>query len=163
MNTKDDIPFFEDPESARKPGVKTIEREMINAIVYNPAKDEVICLDWQKFGWRTFILGGIEKDENALAAALREITEETGYENLRFVSYLGLVRSGYFAAHKNENRISNATALLFSLENEERKEVKDSENLPHIFAWLPRPKVQDFLTLSSQKYIWERAQKYLKS
>ncbi|MBX4199901.1 NUDIX domain-containing protein [Candidatus Parcubacteria bacterium] len=157
------VPYFEDEDSKQKPGVRVVERNNINAIVYNKETDEVLCLDWQKFGWKTFIIGGVEGDEDPVEAAKREILEETGYKNLKLISHLGKTRSGYYAAHKGENRISNATGLLFELENDEREVVPDAENLPHIFIWLPQSKVSSFITPSSQKYYWQKAQEYLTS
>jgi 8-oxo-dGTP pyrophosphatase MutT (NUDIX family) len=158
MTTQNEIPYFEDAESALMPNLPAVERDAINAIVYNPTKDEVLCLDWVKFGWKTFIIGGIEKGEDAVTAALREILEEAGYKDIRFVADLGKTRSGYYAAHKGENRISNATGLLFELVSEVKDEVEHPENLPHVFRWVPRTEVSSYLTLSSQKYIWEKAQ-----
>lgn len=154
------IPYFEDEQSKLKPGLQPVERESINAILYDPARNQILCLDWKEWGWRTFIIGGVEGGEDPVQAALREIGEETGYKNIRFVSELGKTRSGYFAAHKNENRISNATGLLFELLNDEKDEVNQSA-LPHIFVWMHRDQVSDYLTLSSQKYIWDRAQALL--
>lgn len=157
------IPYFEDADSALQPGIPTVERKAINAIVYNPVDGTVLCLDWQKYGWKTFIIGGVEGDEDPAVAALREIKEETGYRNLILIANLGETRSAYFAAHKHENRISNATCFLFQLENEEKDEVPETENDLHIPVWLPRNEVAAFLTPSSQKHIWEQAQAYLPS
>jgi len=110
-----EIPYFEDEDSKLRPELPIIERPTINAILWNPRTNEFVCLDWQEFGWKTFIIGGIEEDkgEDARAAASREIEEETGYTDIEFVAEIGKLRSGYFAAHKNENRIANTTGLLF--------------------------------------------------
>ena len=155
------IPYFEDEFSAMKPGIPIVERDAINAIVYNRTNDEVLCLDWAKFGWRSFIIGGIEGEEDSVAAALREISEETGYRDLKFIARLGRTRSGCYAAHKGVNRISNATGLLFELISNSREEVLGLENLPHTFIWIKRSEVSSFINLTSQKYIWEKAQEYL--
>jgi hypothetical protein len=161
MDMDNQIPYFEDPESALMPGIPVVERDAINAIVWNPLSGEALCLDWEKFGWKTFIIGGIEKDESEIEAALREIKEETGYQNLRFLLDLGKTRSGYYAAHKGENRISNATGLLFELIDDQKIEVPDANELPHVFRWIKRDEVLDFITLSSQKHIWEKALSHL--
>ncbi len=160
MNTND-IPYFEDEETKPQPGYPTVERAAINAIVYDPTTDTVLCLDWNKFDWKTFIIGGIEDDEDPITAALREIKEETGYCNLKLVSEFGNMRSGYFAAHKNENRISNATNFLFELENDERDEISEPERVQHTVVWVPREEVATFVNLSSQKYAWEKAEQLL--
>ena len=96
---QNDIPYFEDEDSKLKPDLPIVERETINAILYNPETKEVLCLDWEKFGWKTFVIGGVEDNESPREAAIREIEEETGYVNLEFIADLGRLRSGYFAAH----------------------------------------------------------------
>lgn len=156
-----DIPYFEDEETKPQPGYPTVERETINAIIYDPVTDEVLCLDWNNFDWKTFIIGGVEEGEDPVVGALREIEEETGYTDLEFVADVGRMKSGYFAAHKNENRIANATGLIFKLKSRTQKEISEAEKGVHTMLWLPRDQVADFVNLSSQRYAWEKAQALL--
>ncbi len=156
MNTET-IPYFEDEQSKLLPDQPIVERNTINAIIYNRAKNEVLCLDWPKFDWHTFVIGGIEGDEDPIESAKREILEETGYKNIEFISETGKTRSGYYAAHKKENRISNATGLLFELVDETREATTESETANHVFKWIPRGEVADFINLDSQRYIWKKA------
>jgi 8-oxo-dGTP pyrophosphatase MutT (NUDIX family) len=151
-----EIPYFEDETSKLRPDLPIVERETINAIVWNPETDEVLCLDWEKFGWKTFIIGGIENNEDPTETAIREIEEETGYTNIEFLAELGKLRSGYFATHKNQNRIANTVGFLFKLTDTEKKDV-DATNLPHVFKWIKREDVASYINLSSQKYLWEKA------
>ncbi len=161
MNTTN-IPYFEDEDSRLKPDLPIVERETVNVIVHNPAKDQVLCLEWEKFNWKTFIIGGVDNNEDSASAALREIKEETGYKNLELICEIGKLRSGYYAAHKNENRIANTTGFLFKLLNEDQDKVDESEVTNHVFKWIPKNNVESFVNLSSQKYLWTKALEYLK-
>lgn len=157
----ENIPYFEDEDSKLIPNLPIIERETINVIVYNPQTDEVMCLDWEKFGWKTFIIGGIENNEEIHLAALREIKEETGYKNLSFISEIGKLRSGYYATHKKENRIANTTGLVFKLLDTDQDPINEEETAQHIFKWIPKDEVSSYVNLSSQKYLWEKAISFL--
>ena len=160
---KETIPYFEDEESKPKQGSPVVERATINAILWDPSADTFLCLDWQKFGWKTFIIGGIDEGEEAARAAAREIVEETGYSDVTFVAELGKLRSGYFAAHKNENRIAHTTGLLFKLKSRAQAARENAAALPHTFQWVPRSEVGEFITLSSQKYLWNKAQAHCRN
>ncbi|MFH1749328.1 MAG: class I tRNA ligase family protein [bacterium] len=116
---------------------KTIERKTIQAIVRNPKTGKFLCLNWKKQPWTTFIVGGVNKNENIITAAKREVLEETGYKNLKLIRKLGIeVQAEYYAAHKNENRKAYATAILFELINEEQDNISKEEKEKHKVTWL---------------------------
>lgn len=151
------VPYFEDEDSKLEPDFPIVERPTINAILWDPHNDQVLCLNWEKFGWITFVVGGIEEGEEAVQAARREIEEETGYTNIELMANLGKIRSAYFAKHKNENRIAHTTGLLFKLVSDERPTIPDQSALPHVSEWAPRSDVSARLGISSQKYLWDKA------
>ena len=155
------ILYFEDEDSKLHSDLPIVERTTINAILWNPNLDEFLCLDWERFGWKTFIIGGVKDEENILEAAIREIEEETGYIDMEFIANLGKLRSGYFATHKGENRIANTTGFLFGLKSDKQNTVENAVDLPHVFKWIPRNEVGAFLTLSSQKYLWDQDQEHI--
>jgi leucyl-tRNA synthetase len=109
-------------------GKKDVYRTNVHAFVRNPKDNTYLCLKWKKFDWNTFIIGGVEENEDVIEAAKREVREETGYKNIKFIKSLGeSVEAHYFAAHKDENRISISIPVLFELIDEEREEVTQEE------------------------------------
>ena len=156
------IPYFEDKDNGLRPGLPNVQRNTVMVILWNPQTAEVGCLDWGKFGWKTFVVGGVE-EETPYDAAIREVAEETGYIDIEFLVELGKLRAGYFATHKGENRIARVTGYLFKLKSEERIIVGSGESHLHIFKWIPWKEVSSFLTPSSNKYLWGKARPYLTS
>ena len=129
------IPKLIDQKNPHVPGKEIVFRDAVIAVVRNPKNNQYLCLKWKKHPWVTFVMGGIEKDENAVEAAIREIREETGYQNVRFVKDLGSAQSEFFAAHKGVNRIAHTRNLLFELENEIKKEISNEESQIHELEW----------------------------
>ncbi len=153
----DEIPFFEDQTNRVIPGQPVIERDVATCVLYNPKTDEVLCLKWGSFDWKTLINGGIDEGEDAITAAKREICEETGYKDIRFLADLGKVRSSFYAANKKENRIANSTGLIFELITNERVDIDASELAKHISEWVHKDKVASYINIDWQLYLWEKA------
>lgn len=145
-------PYFPDLENPFKPGKETIFREVVHSIVLNQKTGKILCLDWKDFGWKTFVIGGKENNEDAVEAALREIKEETGYKNLKFIKKLaGPWVNKFYAKHKDINRIAKAELLLFELENEDRDEVSIDETGRHNVVWIDKDKLKDFISGITEK------------
>lgn len=119
-------------------GQPYVERHTIHALVRNPKTGLYLCLKWKQFPWTTLVVGGVDEGENPVDAARREVYEETGYKNLKFVRNLGgEVKAQYNAAHKKQNRIAFTTGVVFELENEERAEITEEEKAKFEVEWLP--------------------------
>ena len=131
------VPNIIDKRNPPIKGKKFIERKNIHAIVRDLTTGMYLGLKWKKFNWTTFPMGGIEEGEDVVTAAKREITEETGFTNVKLVKVLpGRTRAEYFAAHKDENRISYTTAVVFDLIGKEQVEVSQKEKESHDIIWL---------------------------
>ena len=129
-------PRMIDADNPHQEGKEIVERTGILAVVYDPSTSRYLCLKWKEQPWTTFVCGGTEEGEDPVSAALREIKEETGYTNVRFVESLGQTQSEFFAAHKDLNRIGHSHLLYFELTDDTREAVADEEVAKHTVEWL---------------------------
>lgn len=114
------------------------QRIVAHCIVKHPSEEKVLTLRWKNHDWHTFITGGIEEGEEPDEAAAREITEETGYKNLRFVKEMPLViNSHFYAAHKDVNRDILVHVLLFELQDLGVGETNKAEHENFETEWWP--------------------------
>lgn len=130
-------PRMIDAENPWVDGKKVVSRRMILGIVHDPKTDKYLALKWKKQPWTTFVTGGVDEGEDIVEAAKREIKEETGYKNLKLVRVLGgPIRSEFFAAHKDENRVAIGSSILFELENDEKDAPSAEELEKHEPVWM---------------------------
>lgn len=135
-------PRIVDDRSPHVEGKETIFRNAVIVVVRNPKTDKYLCLKWKKQPWVTFVMGGIEEGEEKIQAALREVAEETGYKNLKFIKDLGSAQSEFYAAHKGVNRIAHTRNLLFELVDESREEISEEESEIHELEWRSFEEIQ---------------------
>ncbi len=144
-------------------GKEMVERNIVEVIIKHWDKDEYFCLDWKKFGWKSFIIGGIEKGETQEEAAVREMKEESGYQNMKVISGIAHeVHSKFFAEHKDINRHAKRTYVYIELLDGEYIEPQEEDVQNHKGSWIKRDDVADFLNLAEAQMAWDalRADKY---
>lgn len=138
-------------------GKQQVVRNAVHGIVYDPKNDKYLCVRWKKFPWTAFVVGGVEPEDNdnIVVAATREIREETGYKNIKFVRVLGdKVVSEYFAAHKDINRKAFVNAVLFELIDEERDEISAEEQAIQEAVWLSRSEITKDTMTCAELDLW---------
>lgn len=120
------------------------ERQSIVAIIFDKRTKKYLSLNWgTHLGGSLFIGGGIDKEEDVITAALREIKEETGYLHLTHISQTQQIYHNYFAHSKNVARRIAATGLLFELADDTKVETSLEENEKNKFTieWLSEKEV----------------------
>ncbi|MCR4312518.1 MAG: class I tRNA ligase family protein, partial [Candidatus Uhrbacteria bacterium] len=136
-----------------------VERNAAVCIVKHWSEDKYLISLYKASGWRGFVIGGIEQGEKPEEAGAREVTEETGYKNVRFVKPLGgTVHAQFYHAVKHVNRWAKFQGLLFELTDGEREEVAADEKALADLEWVSADKVMEYLTAPDIKCIWSRVQ-----
>ncbi len=106
------------------------KKNSIVAIVYDEQKDKYLTINWNQLGGRLFI-GGTKKDgETSVACATREVTEETGYDDLELVRETFKINHHYYAYNKDKYFEIESTGVLFKLKSyhQVEQQLDDDEN-----------------------------------
>ncbi len=144
-------------EDAIRPDKETVERKMICAIVKHWKEDKIYCLNWEKFGWHSFVLGGIDDGETAEEAAKREVIEETGYQNIESIEKISIVtHNNFFARHRDENRYSISECFIVTLADGSHHEPEIEHTKNHTGVWKDRREIKSYLNQPSNKYYWDQ-------
>lgn len=131
-------------------------RNAVMCIVKHWEKNEYLCLQWKEHpDIRSFISGGIEEGESPEDAGKREILEESGYKNPKFVRRVGNVSyTEFYHQVKKTNVRARFTYLYYELENGERDAIAAEEEKIHDMIWKKENEVHDFLSLLERDAIW---------
>lgn len=149
------LPNIIDLRNPPKPGKDYVERRNVHPIVLDRKTGKYLALKWKKYDWTTFPMGGIEEGEDIVEAARREVREETGFTNLKLIKVLdGTVRAEYFAAHKDQNRISFTNAVLFELVDHTKVDIDQKEKDAHEIIWLDRNQLNYNVMTHAEIEMW---------
>ena len=132
-----------------------IERDVSMCIVEHWKEKKYIGLKWKKQSWRSFVVGGTD-GQDYVTAGMREILEETGFKNVKFIKYIGgKMHAKFWAPNKNENRFAHFQGLHFKLENNENVGVSNEEKMKHEVVWLTESELDSFLDHGEGQELWK--------
>ena len=112
--------------------MKEIEEHLTaGGVIYNKGK---VALLRDRWGRLVFAKGHIEKGEDIKDAAKREVTEETGYVNLKTIKKFDKVDLNYKIGSQKHHKILHQ--FLFELENKERNISLMEDHEIYELVWL---------------------------
>ena len=150
-------PYFTSTEKDKpRDDAETIARDTVIIVLKHWEKDEILCLDWKKQGWHSFIIGGIENGEDVKTAALRELEEETGYYNIKSIRIGETeVHNEFYASHKGINRYAKVIPVYIELADGSKNEISEEEASIHDLHWIKVDKLREFINLDNNMYIYD--------
>ena len=86
---------------------------------------------------------------------MREIKEETGYKNIKFIKCLPRIHSKFYQSVKKVNRFAHLNSAYVELVNGEMNDIAQEEKDLHKVFWISRQEVDVFLNREDMKTIWQ--------
>lgn len=142
---------------AVRPDAPFKTREAVMCVVKHWKDDSYLCIQWRDFPEiRSFVSGGIEEGESPEETGAREIIEETGYKNAKFIRSIGgTSRSRFYHQMKGTNVDARFRYLYYELQDGEQVPVAQEEAKKHEVLWKPKTEVANFLSLMEKVRFWD--------
>ena len=139
--------------SAIKEGKEMTERKVVNALIKHPTEDKYLCVKNKKFGWTNFVMGGIEEGETPIDAAIREVSEETGYTDITIEREMEFIYyDNFYAAHKDVNRHIECHTVVGKLNSLALEERSEEESKLQDVLWIDKKDLMKSLTTEAHQY-----------
>jgi 8-oxo-dGTP pyrophosphatase MutT (NUDIX family) len=140
--------------------MKSVYYRSAGGVVYRDG--QILLLDRPSRGEIRLPKGHVESGESDAEAALREVTEETGYASLEIVADLGMLRVEFHDAYKDRDVLRDERFFLMYLQADGHGKTNEPE-AQFVPRWIPSDKASDRLTFKSEKEFVRRALRWLKS
>lgn len=148
--------FYGKGEEKVRNNVKTQFRHSVIAVIRHNIEEKYLCVDCINRKCRSFVLGGIEKNENNVEAALREVREETGYTDIEINKVSDIsIYNHFYAGYKGVNRYAILDILFGKLLSEKREEMAEEESNKHIVKWIEAKELENFINIDNNLYVLE--------
>lgn len=157
---KFDLPIVEvveaktfDKENPPREGKKNTKRNVVICVIKNK-NGKFLTLKWRKLDWQNFVMGGVEAGEDIIESAKREIAEETGYTDVKYIGRMPFaLNSIFYAAHKDVNRDIRVDVLQFELlsDKQQEKELADYEDFESV--WVDQKDLPSLHPVGGLEYI----------
>jgi len=153
------MPIEDDPLNPPRPEFEEVARHTMIVHLLDKSTGKYALLNWHETleGTTTAVMGGIEEGQTPEEAALMEIREEVGLENVTITGKSRWVTGArYCASHKSQNRKAITWTLMAEVDNlDGQAEIAPEELKNHTLTWVEKDKVLDMLTPVHQKQVWE--------
>jgi 8-oxo-dGTP pyrophosphatase MutT (NUDIX family) len=127
---------------------KTICINAVCCVIKHHAENKYLVVKHHRSGISGYlaVCGSIDDGEIPEQTGSREILEETGYKNVKFIKNLGQpYYFNYFKASKDENRLLRLIPLYFETVNEEVEPMSEYEKAKQEPEWLFEKDIEQFL------------------
>lgn len=131
---------------ARETGQKRENEEFKNGgagVVFDPVSQKYAVADLGG-GKSLLFAGGVDDGENVQDGVMREITEESGLHNFKYVEKIETSYAHYFNTLKKVNRVARAECFLVILENTDTLPVALEEHEKFTLVWKDAKEIKDW-------------------
>ena len=148
--------FLGKEDEAINPQAETQFRRSVIAVVKDNKTNKYLCVKANKRFCQSFVMGGIEGEENPEQAAVREVEEETGYYDLKVLyTSLFVLHNHFYARYKGVNRYAHLYVVFCELTSNKRHDLSAEEKEKQETMWVSRENLKDFLSVNNNIFVYE--------
>ena len=144
--------FYGKGEETPRENKETQRRYSVVGVIKHHQDDQYLCEDAKGRNCKSFVMGGIEENETPEEACIREVYEETGYQDVEidFVSNFVVVNH-FYAGYKGVNRYAYLNFVYGHLTSDTHETITEEENAKHVVKWISKDDLKDFINIDLNK------------